>query len=87
MILQRCIQIREERWSSYWTVKDNFSRWREIHKNLYWEDLTELQLAQIMVSMKFSRERNKHKEDNIIDLINYLDIAEELREIWKNEGF
>ena len=79
MLLEKCVEIRKERWESYWPVKENFSRWREIHKTLYWEDFTEMQLAQIMVSMKFSREKNKHKDDNIIDVINYLDIVEELR--------
>ncbi len=79
MLLKKCIDIREERWESYGTPQENFKRWRDIHFTLYGEDYTEQQLAQIMVSMKLAREKNKHKEDNIIDVINYLDIVEELR--------
>ena len=77
-ILDECSEIANQRGESYGTSQENFKRWREIHKTMFWVDLDEVTLAEIMISWKFARERQKHKEDNSIDAINYIAIREHL---------
>ena len=75
-ILSDCIDVAEERWESYWGIEDNFAHWRNILESMFWIKLTEVQLCEVLIAMKYSREKNKHKEDNTIDIINYTAIRE-----------
>lgn len=77
-LLLDCAEVGKERGESYGTIEDNFSRWRAIHNSMFGSDLTEIQLCEVMISMKFSREANVHKTDNSIDAINYIAIREYL---------
>lgn len=75
-ILDECSRVAKERWESYAWPDENFARWANIHKALFWDTYTPQQLSEIMISMKLSREANKYKRDNTIDVINYLAIRE-----------
>lgn len=72
-ILDKCANIAKEREESYWDVLDMLDRWEDIHRNIFW-NIKRDKLVEWMISMKLARESNQHKEDNLIDLINYIAI-------------
>ena len=69
--LEVCIQIANERQEHYGDPKQNFEEVREILKITFGLDLTLEQICKVMLAVKLSREKNKHKADNLLDLINY----------------
>lgn len=79
-ILNKCAEIAKEREQSYWDVLDMLDTWEDIHRNLFSTKLTREQLVETMISIKLTREQNKHKEDNLLDLINYIAIYSLLKD-------
>jgi hypothetical protein len=69
--------IHGDRAKQYGSVKDNFGRWSDLCKTVG-IDVEPYDLAILMALGKLARQVNKHKRDNIVDAIGYLDIAQQL---------
>lgn len=80
-MLEECLQVAWERQETYWTPEINFQRWADILETMFGIKLTLVQLAEILIAMKVSREQEKHKRDNTTDIINYYAIREHLMRI------
>ena len=74
-ILKECARIAEERQGEYGHSSDSLKSICGIAESVFGIELTPEELALVFVSAKLSRESYKHKDDNIIDCINYLAIA------------
>lgn len=70
-ILRDCIRTGEERVASYGSVIDNFKEMAAIHNAMFGGELKPSDLCKVLIATKVSREKYKHKEDNLIDQINY----------------
>jgi len=73
-ILDECSRIASERGESYWPVEENFKNIAAIHRENFGVEITPVEIAEVMISIKIARQKNKHKDDNIIDVINYFAI-------------
>lgn len=63
--------IADDREPQYGSALDNLKDTSMIAKAMFNLELTPVQLAQVMIAFKTSREKHAHKDDNIIDNINY----------------
>lgn len=63
-----------ERDTDYGDPVENFSRIAEIASLLSGEKLTPETCVTVMIAVKLSRERYKHKRDNLVDLVAYIEI-------------
>ena len=79
-ILKKCLSIFKERGKQYGDVYKDFRRVSDILYITRGLTLKPSQIIEVMIAVKDSRERNKHKEDNIIDKINYEAIRLYLKE-------
>jgi len=77
-ILEECVTIAQERQQQYGTAKDSIDETIKILATVFNLHLTPKQFCQVMIAGKLSREKFKHKDDNIRDVINYLAIIESL---------
>jgi len=77
-LLEECITIAQERQQQYGTAKSSIEETIKIMATLFNLHLTPKQFCQVMIAGKLSREKFKHKDDNIKDIINYLAIMESL---------
>jgi len=69
--------IHGDRAKQYGNVHDNFGRWSNLCLSAGIE-ASPYDLAIIMALCKLARQANKHKRDNIVDAIGYLDLAQQL---------
>jgi len=76
-ILDECKELSVDRGKFYGTAKDNLERTAEVCR-AFGLDLKAKDIALIMAANKMARERNVHKHDNLVDMINYLAIYESL---------
>lgn len=63
-----------ERDTDYGDPVENFSRIAEIASLLSGEKLTPETCVTVMIAVKLSREQYKHKRDNLVDLVAYIEI-------------
>ena len=69
--LRTAATIADQREPQYGSALDNLKDTSMIAKAMFNLELTPVQLAQVMIAFKTSREKHSHKDDNIIDNINY----------------
>jgi hypothetical protein len=69
--LRIAAEIADDREPQYGSALDNLKDTSMIAKAMFDLELTPVQLAQVMIAFKTSREKHAHKDDNIIDNINY----------------
>jgi hypothetical protein len=74
-ILQECIKTANERQEQYGEATESLTLCKEILSNVFKVELTVSQICHVLVALKLSRQGNKFKEDNLIDIINYLSIS------------
>lgn len=74
-VLEECIKVATERQSQYGEAIESLKKCSDILKSLFNIDLSVDQLCNVMVALKFSRQSHLHKEDSILDIINYLSIG------------
>lgn len=70
-LLTECAEIAQERWASYWDILNNFQDICKILQVNYWLVLKPSDIIKVMIATKISRQKNKHKKDNLVDNINY----------------
>jgi hypothetical protein len=71
-ILREAADIADERGLQYGDCDENFDRIQYLLKDIFTLNLSKAEIAQVFVATKLAREGNRHKDDNIIDAINYL---------------
>lgn len=69
--LRKCAEIADEREPQYGTALSNLMDTQDIAYAMFGLKLNPVQLAQVMIAFKTSRQKNRHKPDNILDSINY----------------
>lgn len=79
-ILEECITTGENRGKSYGDVIENFRQMAHIHNTMFGGNLLPSDMCKVLIATKISRERFKHKKDNLIDVINYTAILQILLE-------
>lgn len=70
-ILEESIKTANERQSDYGSVIENFKEMAVIHNAMFGGNLKPSDLCKVLIATKVSREKFKHKKDNLIDQINY----------------
>lgn len=71
-LLRKAADIADERNDEYGEASANFRRIQETLKTSLGLELTLPELCKVMVATKLGRNLHLHKEDNILDAINYL---------------
>ena len=74
-ILEDCAKIAKERQKQYGSAGDSMQLTCDILDITFGIKLTVTELAKVLVALKLSREKFQHKDDNIIDSINYMAIS------------
>lgn len=74
-VLEECASIAKERQAQYGEAGESLQLTCDIADVAFGIKLTKSQLAQVMVSLKLSREKFNHKADNLKDCINYLTMS------------
>lgn len=70
-ILQECARVAEERGEQYGSVEENIAEIQRIADAMFGLKISIEDIVRVMIATKVAREKNKQKEDNRIDLINY----------------
>ncbi len=74
-IFKELAKIGKERGKYYGEATENMADTCKILKEAFGITLAPHQLALVMVAVKLSREKNRHKKDNLIDAANYIAIS------------
>lgn len=64
--------VNGERAASYGHPYDNFTHTAALWSAYLGFEITAEQVAVLMMLVKISREKNKHKRDNLVDVIGYV---------------
>ena len=70
--------IYSERQSQYGSFKDNMTKLSTLFETMTNIKLTEQQCTQFLIALKFARESTKHKRDNLVDVIGYIALLDDL---------
>jgi len=73
--------ITSSRAEQYGDQDKNFTLIAEMASLLTGKELTKTDIVKIMISVKLMREKYKHKNDNLVDIIGYTDILNTLEEL------
>jgi len=74
-ILEDCAKIAKERQKQYGSAGDSIKLACNILELVFGIKLTVEEFSKVLVALKLSREKFQHKDDNIIDAINYMAIS------------
>lgn len=72
--------INGPRRSSYGDVQESFGRVANVWSAVLRVPVTAEQVAMCMVGLKLCREANKHNRDNIVDVMGYAGLLQQLHE-------
>lgn len=79
-VIKKAKEVREERESSYGNCIEDFKKTSKLASIITGKELTEEDCVNVLIAVKLSRQSNKHKEDNLVDLIGYIDILDKVIE-------
>ena len=79
-ILLKCSEIAKERQAQYGEATESVKLATRILEETFGIKLSPQQFCMVIVALKLSREKFEHKDDNILDCINYLAISLALNE-------
>jgi len=74
-ILKKCIKVADDRQKQYGMTGFSMGLTSDILNLVFGIKLTKTELAKVLIAFKFAREKFDHKEDNILDAVNYLCIS------------
>ena len=77
-VTARPVSITEERGKDYGPVRDNFDRTAQMWQSILGCKVSAEQVGLCMIALKISRETFKHKDDNLIDIIGYTELLQQL---------
>ena len=72
--------IHGDRRKSYGSVEVSFNQSAKIWSGILNTDVTPEQVALCMIGLKLQRESFSHKEDNLVDLVGYTLLLQELND-------
>lgn len=75
-ILESCISIANNRQSCYGEATANIKFATELIDSMFGLKLSVKDVCKVLVGLKMAREKFNHKEDNILDIINYFAIMQ-----------
>ena len=78
-LLLESYKIAEDRQGSYGDVQESFEEIRDILKAMFGITLTVQDICKVMIALKTARQKYKYKDDNLVDLINYIAILKHLK--------
>ena len=70
----------KSRESDYGSAYKNHKHIKEIYNSITGQDISEEDVVMMMYSVKLSREQNKHKRDNLVDVIGYTFVLDKINE-------
>lgn len=70
-ILEEANEVIGERGSDYGSVNEDFDRIAKLWSVIFDTEITGDKVALAMITLKISRQLNKHKRDNIVDIAGY----------------
>ena len=76
--------INGERREAYGSVNESFTNTAKIWSGILGFDITPEKVSLCMIGLKLQRESNRHKRDNLVDIIGYSLLSEKLNEEKKN---
>ena len=65
--------------ADYGDCVENFARIARLASIMCGKEITPYDACNVLIAVKLSREAYKHKEDNIVDMIGYLEILNKLK--------
>lgn len=68
--------IHGERRAEYGSVTDSFAKVAKIWSAITKTEITPAQVGLMMIALKLVRESNKHKRDNLVDIMGYAGLLE-----------
>jgi len=74
-ILEECIKVAKSRQEQYGEATKSLELCSNILKDVFNIKLNVSEICKVLVALKLSRQSHLHKDDNFIDVINYLAIA------------
>ena len=72
--------ITGARRQSYGSVEESFKNSALIWSGILGIEITPQQISLCMIGLKLQRESNSHKRDNLVDIIGYTLLSEQLNE-------
>lgn len=79
-LLEKVKKTLSNRGPYYGTPQDNYGRAATLWSVILDRDIKPAQVVMCMVAIKMAREAERHKHDNIMDMIGYLTLYDELME-------
>lgn len=79
-LLEKVKRTLSNRGPYYGTPQDNYGRAATLWSVILDRDIRPEQVVMCMVAIKMAREAERHKHDNIMDMIGYLTLYDELME-------
>jgi len=70
--------VKGARRDEYGPIQESFERVATVWSGLLGHTVTAQQVALMMIGFKLCREVNKHKEDNLVDVVGYVLCLEEV---------
>ena len=76
--LRECAEIADDRAEKYGDIRENFERTSVLCKAMFGLDLTAVQVVQVLIAVKWAREKFRPSKDNRLDAANYTTILHSL---------
>lgn len=70
--------IRGDRRKAYGPVRESFERNAAVWSAVFKHPVTVEQVALCMIGLKLCREANSHQRDNLVDLVGYVELLDQL---------
>ena len=77
-ILKKAEAIVNSKARDYGDPVDNMNKIAKLATILTGKTLTDSDICKVQIALKLTREINKHKEDNLVDLVGYTEILNKL---------
>ena len=77
-VLEKCISIAKTRQKDYGEATDSIKLANRILNDTFGVTVSDKDLCKVIIALKLSREKVNHKDDNILDIINYLAIMQSI---------
>ena len=80
IISEAAALVDGERQSDYGDIKTNMVNVAKIWSGVLGVEVTAEQVPLCLIGLKLARQSNKHKKDNLVDIVGYAEISSRLNE-------